>query len=133
MAESVDREVSKPRDFAAARRFVELLKEKGELGEADIVKFAEADRYAEPVVALSLLCSTFTDLLKPLMQSRRNEGLLVPCRAADLKWKMVSAILRMRFSPALTPQRARTASRLGEKESSIGYLLSVATMPGCGN
>jgi uncharacterized protein (DUF2336 family) len=104
VAGEVDREVSRPRDFAAARRFVELLKEKGELSEADIVKFAEADRYVELVAALSLVCSTSIDLLKPLMQSPRNEGLLVPCRAADLKWQTVSAILRMRFSPASMPQ-----------------------------
>jgi len=104
VADEVDREVSRPRDFDAARRFIELLKENGELSEADIVKFAEADRYVELVAALSLLCSTSIDILKPLMKSPRSEGLLVPCRAADFKWRTVSAILRMRFSPAQVPQ-----------------------------
>jgi hypothetical protein len=28
----------------------------------------------------------------------------LPCRAAHFKWETVSAILRMRFSPALMPQ-----------------------------
>ena len=104
VAASVDREVSKPRDFAAAGRFVKLLKEKGELSEADVIKFAQADQYEQLVAALSLLCSTSIEILKPLMKSPRSEGLLVPCKAADFRWETVAAILRMRFSPASIPQ-----------------------------
>ncbi|WP_165825274.1 DUF2336 domain-containing protein [Rhodopseudomonas palustris] len=97
---AVDHEVSQPRDYAAARRFVELLKEKGELQEKDLLRFAKAGQYEETVAALSLLASTPIDILKPLMQSPRCDGLLVPCRAADFRWETVSAILQMRFSGA---------------------------------
>ncbi len=97
VAQAVDLEVSKPRDFAAARKFVELLKEKDELHEAELLRFANAGQYEEAVAALSLLAATPIDILKPLMQSPRHEGILVPCRAADFKWETVSAILHMRF------------------------------------
>ncbi|MFC0240610.1 DUF2336 domain-containing protein [Rhodopseudomonas telluris] len=97
VVQAVDHEVSQPRDFAAARKFVELLKEKGELQERDLLRFAKAGQYEETVAALSLLASTPIDLLKPLMQSPRCDGLLVPCRAADFRWETVSAILQMRL------------------------------------
>ncbi|WP_022724297.1 DUF2336 domain-containing protein [Rhodopseudomonas sp. B29] len=110
---AVDNEVSVPRDFAAARKFVELLKEKGELHEKDLLRFAKARQYEETVAALSLLASTPIDILKPLMQSPRCDGLLVPCRAADLRWETVSAILQMRFSG--TSISAPELDRIGQE------------------
>jgi uncharacterized protein (DUF2336 family) len=106
VVQAVGHEASQPRDYAAARRFVELLKEKGELQEKDLLRFAKARQYEETVAALSLLASTPIDILKPLMQSPRCDGLLVPCRAADFRWETVSAILQMRFSgaPLSTPE-----------------------------
>src|SRR5215475_3990056 len=54
-AASADREMSKMRDFTAAKRFVAQLKENGELHEAALSGFAKQKRYEETVVALAEL------------------------------------------------------------------------------
>jgi uncharacterized protein (DUF2336 family) len=50
-AASADREMSKVRDFAAARRFVATLAQSGELDEATLFGFARQKRYEETVAA----------------------------------------------------------------------------------
>lgn len=100
--DEVDREAGKPRDFLAAKRFVELLKERGELDEAVLVKFAQARKYEETAAALALLSSAPIEIIKPLMESPRDEGLLIPCKAADCCWETLHAILECKISPGGT-------------------------------
>ena len=95
---SADREVSKVRDFTAARRFVAQLKEDGELNEARLCGFARQKKYEETVVALAELSQSTIDVIRPLMQSLRDDGLLVACRAAKLGWETTAAILECRYS-----------------------------------
>jgi Uncharacterised protein conserved in bacteria (DUF2336) len=45
-----------------------------------------------------MLSSASIDLIATLMKSARSSGLLVPCKAAGLKWPTVSAILCGRFA-----------------------------------
>ena len=59
------------------------------------------------MVGLSALCSASVQLLAALMKSERNEGLLVACKAAELKWPTASAVLRNRF-----PDRSITDEEL---------------------
>jgi uncharacterized protein (DUF2336 family) len=103
-AEAVDQESSRPRDFQAAKAFVGLLREKGELDESTLLKFARARKYEETAVALSLLSSASLEIVKPLMQSPRDDGLLIPCKAADCKWETVSAILAAKLPPGSPPK-----------------------------
>jgi uncharacterized protein (DUF2336 family) len=97
-AEAVNQESSKPRDFQAAKAFVELLREKGELHESTLFEFARTRKYEETAVALSLLSSASLEIIKPLMKSPRDDGLLIPCKVADCKWETVSAILATKVS-----------------------------------
>lgn len=92
-SDAVDRESSAPRDFQTAKAFVELLKQNNELHESTLLGFAQSGKYEEMVVATSLLCSASLEIIKPLMQSPRNDGLLIPCKVADLSWGTVSAIM----------------------------------------
>ena len=94
----ISREVMAPRDFTRARQLVRSMHERGELDESALIEFAASRKYEEMVVALSALCSASIDLIAPLMRSRRNDGVLVPCRAAGLKWLTVNAILSARFT-----------------------------------
>lgn len=103
-AEAVDQESSKPRDFQAAKAFVALLRDKGELDESTLFKFASARKYEETAVALSLLSSASLEIVKPLMQSPRDDGLLIPCKAAGFKWETVSAILSTKLPPGSAPK-----------------------------
>ena len=97
-AASADREMSKVRDLTAAKRFVAQLKEKGELNEAALSGFAKQKRYEETVVALAELTQSTIEVIRPLMQSLRDDGLLVACKAAELKWETTAAVLECRYS-----------------------------------
>ena len=95
---SADREMSKVRDFTAAKRFVAQLKEKKQLNEAALADFAKWKRYEETVVALAELSQSTIDVIRPLMQSLRDDGLVVACKATGLGWETTLAILECRYS-----------------------------------
>jgi uncharacterized protein (DUF2336 family) len=94
----VGREMSKVRDFTAAKRIVALLKNKGELNEAALFGFAGQRRYEETIAALAELSNTTIEVVRPLMQSLRDDGVLVPCKVAGLRWETVHAVLDSRFA-----------------------------------
>ena len=103
-AEAVDRESSRPRDFRAAKAFVELLQKKGELDENTLLEFARSRKFEEITVALSLLSSSSLEIIKSLMNSPMDNGLLIPCKVADCKWETVSAILASKLPPGSPPK-----------------------------
>ena len=95
---SVDREMAAPRDFTAAKHFVSQLNADGNLNEGTLFAFAKARKYEETVAALALLSKSSIDVIRPLMQSLRDDGVLVPCKVAGLSWEVASAILECRYS-----------------------------------
>ena len=94
----VEREMSVARDFTAAKRFVAQLKDSGRLNEATLFAFAKARKYEETVAALAALSKSTIEVIRPLMQSLRDDGVLVPCKVAGLSWEVASAILECRYS-----------------------------------
>jgi uncharacterized protein (DUF2336 family) len=98
-ADELDWERRTPRDFVSAKRFVELLKERGELNEAALLKFAQTRKYEETTAALALLSSASVEIIKPLMESPRDDGLLIPCKAAGCSWETLRAILACKTAP----------------------------------
>jgi uncharacterized protein (DUF2336 family) len=110
-ARAVDQESSKPRDYQAASAFVKLLREKGELDERTLLEFARSRKYEETVVTLSLLSSAPLEIVKPLMNSPMDNGLLIPCKVADCKWETVSAILASKLPPGSAPKPGHEALR----------------------
>ena len=98
----VDREMSKPRDFDGARISVARLKKEGRLNEAALLDLARQRKYEESVVALAELSDASIEIVRPLMQSLRSDGILVPCRVAGLSWDTVNALLDCRFSTGVT-------------------------------
>jgi uncharacterized protein (DUF2336 family) len=103
-AEAINQESSKPREFKAAKIFVELLHEKNELHESTLFEFARTRKYEETAVALSMLSSASLEIVKPLMNSPRDDGLLIPCKVADCNWETVSAILATKLPPGSAPK-----------------------------
>lgn len=93
-----NREMSRTRDFAAAQRFIASLKKHGQLNEAALLGFAKQKKYEETVAALAELSRSGVEVIRPLMQSLRDDGVLIPCRVAGLKWETVAAILDSRFA-----------------------------------
>jgi len=86
------------RDFAAAERLVLAMEKSGKLNESVLLEFVNQNKYEEMTVALARLCSASLKMISGLMVGLRNDALLVPCKAADLKWKTAEAILRNRHS-----------------------------------
>jgi hypothetical protein len=79
VAGGVNREMSRVRDFAAAKKFVALLNDNGELDEATLFGFAKQRKYEETVAALAALSQSTVEVVRPLMQSLRDDGVLIPC------------------------------------------------------
>lgn len=98
----VDRETRATRDFVSAKRFVDLLKKRGELNEAMLLKFAQGQKYEEMTTALASLSFASIEIIKPLMESPRDDGLLIPCKAAGCSWQTLRAILECKASPGAT-------------------------------
>jgi hypothetical protein len=94
----VNREMSGARDFTAAKRLVALLNDNGELTEATLLGFAKQRKYEETVAALAELSRSTIEVIRPLMQSLRDDGVLIPCKAAGLSWDTVHAVLDSRFA-----------------------------------
>lgn len=119
-------EIARPRTNLSAAHFVELLHKNNELDAAALGEFARNRKYNETVAALSLLSQASTEIIQALMHSPRPEGLLIPCRAAELDWNTVQEIfdcrpiatvsnldiakLRAEFE-ALTPESAKRTLR----------------------
>jgi uncharacterized protein (DUF2336 family) len=134
VASGVDREMSGIRDFIGAKRAIAKLKEAGQLTEATLRGFATQRRYEETVAALAALSDSTIEVIRPLMQSLRDDGLLVPCRAALLSWETTSAVLESRYAtgtmrPAdlakaqnhfarMTPENARRTLRFWQVRAS---------------
>ena len=100
-----ERELSRERDFAGARKLIAELKKDGALTEAMLLGFASQKRYEETVAALAGLVEAEIEIVRPLMQSLNSDGILVPCKVAKLRWETVGAILDCRFSTGVTPER----------------------------
>ena len=109
-ADGASREMSRTRDFAAAKRYVGLLAKNGQLNEAALLSFARQRKYEETVATLAELSDSGIDVIRPLMQSLRDDGILIPCRVAGLSWETVSAVLDCRFTSGnLGPHELATA------------------------
>ena len=107
---SVDREMAVARDFTAAKQFVAELNANGKLNEATLFAFAKARKYEETVAALALLSKSSIEVIRPLMQSLRDDGVLVPCKVAGLSWEITGAILECRYSTgSMGPQELAKA------------------------
>ena len=90
--------MSKVYNFSETKRLVASLENKGMLNEGALRSFAERRSYEETVVALARLSRSRIEVVRPLMQSLRDDGILVPCKVAQAGWETVSAILQCRYA-----------------------------------
>jgi uncharacterized protein (DUF2336 family) len=98
----IDREMARARDFAGAKLMAARLKKEGKLTEAVLLEFAKQHRYEETTAVLAELAHASVEVVRPLMQSLRSDGILVPCKAAGLQWETVTAVLDSRFMSGAT-------------------------------
>ncbi|CCD90408.1 conserved hypothetical protein [Bradyrhizobium sp. ORS 375] len=97
-----ERGMSRCRDFGSAKLTIGQLRQSGKLNESMLLDFARQRRYTETIAAIAELARCSIELVRPLMQSLRSDGILVPCKAAGLSWTTVAAILDSRFVSGAT-------------------------------
>jgi uncharacterized protein (DUF2336 family) len=108
---AIAKEMNAPRDFTRAEQLIAVMQKNEELNEAAILRFANGHNYEETVVGLSALCAASVQLIAALMKSERNEGLLVACKAAGLKWPTTAAVLRNRLAHHSVPDEELAAAK----------------------
>lgn len=84
------------RDRTDAQRSVASLHQAGELDEVTILGFLRTRQQNEVVAAVALLSGSNFELVAQILQSDRNEAILIPCKAAGFEWATVRALLRSR-------------------------------------
>jgi uncharacterized protein (DUF2336 family) len=80
-------------DFAKAAPLVQSLDATGKLDEAALFDFAHSEKFAETVLALSIICDLPVGLVERALVEERSEQVLVLAKAVNLTWKTTKAIL----------------------------------------
>jgi uncharacterized protein (DUF2336 family) len=96
ISSEISNEAPIARNIEDAQRLVMMMKETGRLNEGEIMSFARHMKYEEMIAGIAMLCSVPFDLIDRLTHSDRSDALLVPCKAAGLRWATVRAILQLR-------------------------------------
>ena len=84
---------SKSLDRVAQHQRAGLVSHLGNLGEAEILEYAQARKLDEAIVALSLLCTLPVDVVERAMLAPDKEALLILAKALDLSWATTMALL----------------------------------------
>ena len=103
VSDKVLRKAAAPRDFSHAVALIDKMQNDGHLNELAIVGFADAGQFEELVAGLARVCAAPVELIERLMQNVRYDGVLVACKAAELRWQTFNAILRARYAPHEVP------------------------------
>jgi uncharacterized protein (DUF2336 family) len=97
VADEIARHADESNSMAASLLDVVAMQKKGELDEQAILQFAKGNQHNELVAALAIRCSASLRVIEPLVRHSRNDGVLIPCKAANFGWPTVAAILQNRF------------------------------------
>jgi uncharacterized protein (DUF2336 family) len=85
-----------PRDYRAAQRVVLSLDHANRLDEAALVSFCSERKYEEAVVTLATLAKVPIKIVDRLMSGDRPDPVLILCKAANLSWATVKAVILAR-------------------------------------
>ena len=76
-----------------AKKQILVLKQKGQLNEPLLCEFAKNGEITKLTAGLAQLASAQYELIDRLMRTLHYGGLLVACKAADLRWDLVESVL----------------------------------------
>ena len=96
IASAAQHDASLARDFGRAEQQVKVMKDRNELNDAAVIKFAEAKKFDEVAASLAILNSVPTEMMARLLEGPRSDLILIPCKSAGLNWLTVKAILSNR-------------------------------------
>jgi len=98
VSDKVLRKATGPRDFSRAIARIDKMQGSGQLNDQAIAGFATAGQHEELTVGLARMCTTPVELIERLMQNVRHDGILVACKAAELRWSTFYAVLKASFA-----------------------------------
>ena len=82
-----------PKEFAAAQRLVHSFSQDTEHTRSKVLQFADGNRIAELVAALSILSGIPIALISRLISDTEPFGAMAVCRAIGLDWSIAHAVL----------------------------------------
>ncbi len=85
-----------PRDYRAAQRTILSLDRAKRLDEPALAAFCAQNKYEETVAELAALAKVPIKIVDRLMSGDRPDPVLILCKAANLKWATVKAIILLR-------------------------------------
>jgi uncharacterized protein (DUF2336 family) len=85
-----------PRDYRAAQRTILSLDRAKRLDEPALAAFCAQNKYEETVAGLAALAKVPIKIVDRLMSGDRPDPVLILCKAANLKWATVKAIILLR-------------------------------------
>jgi uncharacterized protein (DUF2336 family) len=106
-----------PRDYRAAQKVVLGISSTSGLNEATLSGFCRDRKFEESVVTFAALAKVQIEIVDRLMQSDRVDPVLILCKAANLTWPGVKALIMLR-----TAGNGMSASELEDAYSNYGRL-----------
>jgi uncharacterized protein (DUF2336 family) len=91
-------------DYAAARAEVEAMQRAGHLGENEVYAFAEAHKFEETAVALSLVSGAPIDLVERAMLDDNPDMAVILAKVAGFSWSTAQSILLRAANRSLSVQ-----------------------------
>jgi uncharacterized protein (DUF2336 family) len=98
-AERTPRETNTPADYADALVMVEGLNRIGKLNDSAVNRFAMRRELINLIASLAVLSGAGVEVIEPLMEDERCEGVIIACRAARLSWQTAVSVLNNRRAP----------------------------------
>ena len=89
--------------YAAARVQVEALHQAGKLGEAQVCAFADARKFEETAVSLSLITGAPIDLVERGMLDDNPDLMVILAKVADFSWTTAQSIMLRAAGRAMSP------------------------------
>lgn len=94
----IAKQAAAPRDYKRAEALVGAMQRRDELNEEAVVQFVKERKLEEAGAAIALLGSVSIGTVDRLMRDPKHDGVILLCRAAELKWQTAALILKTRFS-----------------------------------
>lgn len=91
-------------DYAAARKEVEAMQVAGQLGEAAVYAYADARKFEETAVALSIVTKTPIDLVERAMLDENPDLAMILAKVAGFSWTTAQCILLRAANRSLSVQ-----------------------------
>jgi uncharacterized protein (DUF2336 family) len=91
-----------PRDYTAAQRMVLGLHRTGSMNEPTLAAFCAEGKYEETVAGLAALAKVPINVADRLMSGDRPDPVLILCKAANLSWATVKAVIMARLDGKTT-------------------------------